>query len=354
MTTRQIGPQGFGKKTRELDDFKTGPREIEAIRQTWERIGNRALQEAGLDIRIDCRSYADQGVDREPTVHLGPVASGMERKGEGTDLGDRNRAARAHNAERERLENDRSTVSAEIIDLAAERERRAAERELRAAVRTHSPPKILEMLTDKRSTFNRGDLNRELAKVILDAKERAGLTNEILALPDVIGLKEKEAAPVSRYTTRAVLEAERRVLQDAKALAGQARFGLTSAQGDTTLDHHPHLRGEQRAAFWHATQAGGIAVIAGEAGTGKTATLASIHDGYEAAGYRVIGMAWTNAVVQDLQRDGFGYASTIAGELKRIETGATQWDERTVLIVDEAAMLSTKHLAAVIAERVGS
>ena len=170
MTTRQLGPQGFGKKTRELDDFKTGPGEIETIRQTWERIGNRALEEAGLDIRIDCRSYADQGIDREATVHLGPIASGMERKGEGTDLGDRNRAAKAHNAERDRLEGDRSIVSAEIIDLAAERERRAAERELRAAVRTHSPPKILELLTDKRSTFSRGDLNRELTKVIPDAK----------------------------------------------------------------------------------------------------------------------------------------------------------------------------------------
>ena len=33
-----------------------------------------------------------------------------------------------------------------------------------------------------------------------------------------------------------------------------------------------------------------------------------------------------------------------------IETGATQWDGRTVLIVDEAGMLSTKHLAAVTAQ----
>src|SRR5277367_4120973 len=135
MTTRRIGPDGFGAKTRELDDYTTGPREIEAIRSTWERIGNRVLEQSGLDIRIDCRSYADQGVDREATVHLGPVASGMERNGETTDLGDRNRSARARNAERERLDDDRATVSAEIIDLTAERERRAEERELRAAIR---------------------------------------------------------------------------------------------------------------------------------------------------------------------------------------------------------------------------
>src|SRR6202044_714093 len=131
-------------------------------------------------------------VDREATVHLGPVASGMERNGEATDLGDRNRGARARNAERERLAEDREAVSAEIIDLAAERERRAEERELRAAIRTHSPPKILEALTERRSTFSRADVNRALAKVIIDARERAALNDQILALSEVVGLKEAE------------------------------------------------------------------------------------------------------------------------------------------------------------------
>ncbi|HTV87573.1 MAG TPA: MobQ family relaxase, partial [Stellaceae bacterium] len=107
MTTRRLGPQGFGAKTRELDDLKTGPREIEAIRLLWERIGNRALEQAGSDSRIDCRSFVDQGLDREATVHLGPIAAGMERKGDRTDLGDRNRAAAARNAERDRLGADR-------------------------------------------------------------------------------------------------------------------------------------------------------------------------------------------------------------------------------------------------------
>ena len=61
-------------------------------------------------------------------------------------------------------------------------------------------------------------------------------------------------------------------------------------------------------------------------------------------------MTWTNSVVQNLRNDGFHNATTIAAELRRLETGATQWDRRTVLIVDEAGMLSTKHLAAVTAQ----
>ena len=107
----------------------------------------------------------------------------------------------------------------------------------------------------------------------------------------------------------------------------------------------------------HTLGAEGLALIAGEAGTGKTATLAAVRDAYEGAGYRVIGMAWTNNVVDDLRRTGFRDAATVAGELYRLNAGAVyrhrtggeQWDQRTALVVDEAAMLSTQHLAAVTA-----
>ena len=92
-----------------------------------------------------------------------------------------------------------------------------------------------------------------------------------------------------------------------------------------------------------------IAFIAGAPGTGKIATLAKIRDRYETAGYRVIGMAWTNAAQQNLHHRGFGNATTVAAELSRIETGLTQWDGRTVLMVDGMAV-PAKHLNALIVQ----
>lgn len=350
MTTRRIGPNGFGAKTRELDGFRNGSLEIEAIRKMWEHIGNRALEQAGVDIRIDCRTLVDQGLDREATVHLGPVASGLERKGAATDIGDRNRAARTRNAERERMAGERDTASAEIIDLAAERARREQERELRAAVRSHHLPRVLDLLTDRRATFSRADLNRVLTKVIPDPVERADMTGRILALPDVVGLRETPDAPVSRYTTRSVLADEKRVLENAEALVADTRHGLHESRLAAGLAHHPQLNAEQRRAVRHGVSPEGLVLIAGEAGTGKSTTLAAIRDAYEAAGYRVVGMAWTNAIVQDMRRDGYRNAATIASELRALQTGASQWDGRTALIVDEAAMLSTRHLAEVIAQ----
>jgi len=348
MTSRRLdAANGFGPKVRELDDFKTGPREIEIIRKEWERIGNRALADAGFDIRIDCRSFNDQGVDREATVHLGPVASGMERKGEATDLGDRNRGARARNAERDRIEGDRAKVSAEIIDIAVERERRAEERELRAAIRTGSAPKILATLTERHSTFSRGDLNRALSKVIFDPKERSALSDQILALPETVALKETATAKVSRYTTQTVLADEKKVMADAAAQANRSGYALDAPQRDMLLRQHRRAKDDQRAAIEYAIGASGLAVIAGQSGAGKSTALAAVRDGYERAGYRVIGMAWTNTVVQDMRSDGYREATTIASELRRLETGSGQWDRSTVLIVDEAGMLSTKHFASI-------
>ena len=83
----------------------------------------------------------------------------------------------------------------------------------------------------------------------------------------------------------------------------------------------------------------------GEAGTGKSHTLNAARAAYEAEGSKVIGLAWTNDVVQQMRGDGFT-ANTIASELDGLQKGRTAWDKNTVLIVDEAAMMATEHLAA--------
>ena len=96
FATREIGPDGFGKKTRVLDAHETGPDEIDRLRQDWADLINRALERAGIPERVDPRTLEAQGIDREPTQHLGPDATALERRNERTTLGDFNRAA-AHN-----------------------------------------------------------------------------------------------------------------------------------------------------------------------------------------------------------------------------------------------------------------
>lgn len=79
-TTRKIGPDGMGAKTRELDVKTTASSEVEQLREVWAGMQNQALDRAKVAERVDHRSFERQGVRQEATVHMGPRVSGMERR----------------------------------------------------------------------------------------------------------------------------------------------------------------------------------------------------------------------------------------------------------------------------------
>ena len=70
----------------------------EVWRHGWETITNRYLEAAGRPERVDLRSFERQGLQQIPTVHLGPAAHQMEKRGIETFLGNLNRDIRAANS----------------------------------------------------------------------------------------------------------------------------------------------------------------------------------------------------------------------------------------------------------------
>lgn len=84
LTMRRIGPEGFGPKVREWNSRE----QLEDWREAWERMQNRYLQRHGHQARVDRRTLEAQGIEREPTTHLGPHAHAIEqRKGMETERG---------------------------------------------------------------------------------------------------------------------------------------------------------------------------------------------------------------------------------------------------------------------------
>ena len=101
-TTRALGEDGLGAKTKALDARATGGLEITAMREVWTGMQNEALEraererglEAGELDRVDHRSLAAQreaalsrgdergaeALERPAEVKLGPAASAMERR----------------------------------------------------------------------------------------------------------------------------------------------------------------------------------------------------------------------------------------------------------------------------------
>ena len=79
-TTRKVEADGLGAK---LDTEKAGRKrsdDLKAVRAKWADLTNERLRENGIAARVDHRSLEAQGIDREPTQHLGPAASGYERR----------------------------------------------------------------------------------------------------------------------------------------------------------------------------------------------------------------------------------------------------------------------------------
>ncbi|KAJ8136374.1 hypothetical protein OY671_010413, partial [Metschnikowia pulcherrima] len=73
MTTREVSPEGLGAKAGlELSTHErarlgspSGSHEFTAIRERWATMTNEASKEANIEARVDHRSLAEQGIDRE-------------------------------------------------------------------------------------------------------------------------------------------------------------------------------------------------------------------------------------------------------------------------------------------------
>lgn len=100
----------YGRKNEVVEYWNSKDRVFE-WRQSWEKIVNEEFIRMQSDVRIDHRSFKDQGREEElPTLHLGPSAVSMEKRAERelhegipkdkvihSDIGDINKMIKEHN-----------------------------------------------------------------------------------------------------------------------------------------------------------------------------------------------------------------------------------------------------------------
>ena len=120
--------RGGAKKLSYGVDKEEAARTYEGIRERWAKVQNLALEHAGVEARVDHRSLAAQGIrDREPELHRGPAVSGIEARGEVSEVGRRQREQRQERAqERESVVTEVRVVTREemALERVAVRERR--------------------------------------------------------------------------------------------------------------------------------------------------------------------------------------------------------------------------------------
>lgn len=150
-----IGKDGFGKKSAELDPIHCQRHKIANPADLWRgrfaELQNERLQAAGTDARVDHRTLQAQGLDREPTRHLGPAASGYERRtGQQSDKRMQDAAERLASAKAAgELERQGHQLDRSILDLSCDLHDAKADRDRRAAV----APTVAAGVSDFRAQF---------------------------------------------------------------------------------------------------------------------------------------------------------------------------------------------------------
>ena len=316
LTMREVSADGFGRKVREWNQIGL----LREWREHWADHANQRLHELGIDVRIDHRSYREQGIELEPTSHLGRAVNEMRERGE--------------YAERAR-------------QLEEVRERNAHKIE-------QQPELVLENLTRRQSTFTRYDLQREVFRYIDDGDRFRNLMTRLEVSPELVLLvpevKGRGVEELARYTTREMLRIESRLAERALELAEVRDHGVSDQAVERVLERHDYLSQEQREAVRHITGERQIEALTGFAGTGKSAAISAAREIWEEEGCRVLGAALSGIAAENLEKAAKVQSRTLASWEHGWKLGREQLTERDILVLDEAGMVGSRQMERIVSE----
>ncbi|WP_028744235.1 Ti-type conjugative transfer relaxase TraA [Rhizobium leguminosarum] len=322
-----LGPDGnpvrndAGKIVYELwagtaDDFN-------AFRDGWFACQNRHLALAGLDIRIDGRSFEKQGIELTPTIHLGVGTRAIERKGDGGE----------------------EKVALERLELQGERRAENARRIQR------NPEIVLDLITREKSVFEERDIAKILYRYIDDAALFQNLMARLLQSPQTLRLDRERMDLVTgvrapaKYTTRELIRLEAQMANQAIWLSQRSSHRVNRTVLSGIVSRHDRLSDEQKTAIEHVAGPERIAAVIGRAGAGKTTMMKAAREAWEAAGYRVVGGALAGKAADGLEKEAGIASRTLSAWELRWDQERDRLDEKTVFVLDEAGMVSSRQMA---------
>ncbi len=297
--------------------------DFSAFRDGWFACQNRHLALAGLDIRIDGRSFEKQGIELTPTIHLGVGTKAIERKATADD----------------------QAVSLERLEMQEEKRAENARRIQRR------PEIVLDLITREKSVFDECDVAKILHRYIDDPGVFQSLMARILQSSETLRLERERIAFATgirvptKYTTRELIRLEAEMGSRAIWLSRRSSHGVRKEVLEATFTRHSRLSAEQKAAIEHVAGAERIAAVIGRAGAGKTTMMKAAREAWEAAGYRVVGGALAGKAAEGLEKEAGITSRTLSSWELRWNEGQNQLDDKTIFVLDEAGMVSSRQMA---------
>lgn len=226
--------------------------------------------------------------------------------------------------------------------------------------RHENPPRVaralavkeaLNDITNHQSYFSERELVRKVAE---QAQGRGiGAADVLAATRDYLSENAVHLRDGNQlfYTTPEMLELEKDMLTRAEKSRTGTQHQVADLVVAQAIKDNSHLRQEQKAAIEHITRGkGGIAAVSGMAGTGKTTMLKVAAEIWKQSGLTPRGAALSGKAADGLNTEAGIESFTIARTLFDIDQGRNPLTEKTVLILDEAGMVGTKHMSRLIKE----
>ncbi len=207
-------------------------------------------------------------------------------------------------------------------------------------------PLALSALTLSESHFGERQLVQALAEEAqgrgLDADAVLALKAQVLVSSQVVPLTPVKG--VAQWTTPEMLRLEGRVLDLAHAMAARER--PLSYRLVETVGGNIQLSQEQQKALKHVVSAtGGIRIISGMAGTGKSTVFRAAREVWVSQGRDVMGMCLAGKAACELTQATSIPAQTLQRTLMQLNRNPTLLNPRSVLLVDEAGMVGTRQMS---------
>lgn len=203
-----------------------------------------------------------------------------------------------------------------------------------------NPAAALDTLLAHRSSFTESGLRTYFSRYLEDA-EVTEAAARVFGNERCVLAGERDG--VKHYTSREVAAEIRACRDELAELAGRRNGARDRALGAMDPDIM-RLSAEQRAAVEAVTNGRHLAVVTGYAGAGKSTMLEAARREWESQGKDVIGCAIAGKAAKGLAESSGIHSDTIAKTLIDLEQGRRQFNERTVLVVDEAGMVETRQM----------
>jgi conjugative relaxase-like TrwC/TraI family protein len=235
--------------------------------------------------------------------------------------------------------------------------------EIRDARKTDIWKAATHALAEQHSHWNEADLTKALAEHAIgklglrDIRELIAekrRTHELIRLGEIQterpNAKRNQYAEKweERFTTNEVLAIEKAMLRDVLAIKHENRSISREVSIERAIKaSSPTLDPEQAEAVRHLLSGPGIRVMSGIAGSGKTTTMLTCAEVWREEGRTVLGAALAGKAATKLQKETGIKSGTLDSLLWQLDNARLSLDAKTV-VLDEAGMVGTKHMARLI------